>query len=146
MSIWKTKRTIQEIEEQNKDTMAEHLGIKIIEVGDDFIRATMPVDHRTKQPRGLLHGGASATLAESIGSLGTRMSMDPGSQCVGLEINANHIRSITDGTITGIARPIHMGRSTHIWDIKIHDKENNIVCVARLTMMVIEKENNKEEN
>ena len=97
----------------------------------------MPVNDRTRQPLGLLHGGASVALAESVGSLGARMTLEPGFACVGMEINANHIRSVRQGIVTGIAKPIHRGLSTQIWDVRIYDEDDNIVCVSRLTMAII---------
>lgn len=118
--------------------MAEHLGIEWVEVGDDFIRASMPVDHRTLQPYGLLHGGASCVLAETLGSIAAAMVVDPSKFfCVGIEINANHIRSVREGRVTGIASPLHLGSSTHVWDIKIYDAREKLVCVSRLTVAII---------
>jgi 1,4-dihydroxy-2-naphthoyl-CoA hydrolase len=100
----------------------------------------MPVDHRTKQPYGLLHGGASCVLAETIGSVASAMVVDPAQfQCVGLEINANHVHSATSGYVTGIARPLHLGKSTHVWDIKIYNEDEKMVCVSRLTVAIIQK-------
>ena len=100
----------------------------------------MPVDHRTKQPYGLLHGGASVALAETLGSIGSALVVDQSKfNCVGLEINANHLRSVRDGFVTGIARPIHIGASTHVWDIRITDQRDKLVCISRLTVAVIKK-------
>ncbi len=118
--------------------MADHLGIEWIEFGDNFLKARMPVDHRTKQPFGLLHGGASCVLAETLGSVGAALVVDPEKQnCVGLEINANHVRSAREGYVTGLASPIHIGASTQVWDIKIYDEREKLVCVSRLTVAVI---------
>lgn len=139
MSIWfKKDLTIADISLLGKQTMSDYIGIEWKELGEDFLKAIMPVDHRTKQPYGLLHGGASCVLAESIGSLASAMVVDHSRYyCVGLEINANHIRSARDGFVTGIARPLHIGSSTHVWDIKIYDGNEKLVCVSRLTVAVI---------
>jgi len=118
--------------------MADHLGIEWVEFGDNFLKARMPVDHRTKQPFGLLHGGASCVLAETLGSVGAALVVDPEKHnCVGLEINANHVRSAREGFVTGLASPIHIGASTQVWDIKIYDEREKLVCVSRLTVAVI---------
>ena len=141
MSIWFDKTlTVDQLHAFGPGTMSEHLGIEWQELGDDFIRATMPVDHRTKQPYGLLHGGASCVLAETIGSVASALVVDHNRyQCVGLEINANHIHSATGGRVTGEARPLHIGKSTHVWDIRIYNENGKMVCVGRLTVAVIEK-------
>ena len=121
-------------------TIAETLDIKFIETGKDFIKATMPVDHRTHQPYGLLHGGASCVLAETLGSIASGHVIDPEKFiCVGIEINANHIRSVRNGLVTGITTPIHIGNSTHVWDIKIYDEREKLVCVSRLTVAILKK-------
>ena len=123
-----------------KNTIGEFLGIEFIELGDDYIKATMPVDERTKQPYGLLHGGASVVLAETLGSIGAVLTVDPEKyQCVGLEINANHIRGVKQGLVTGIARPIHQGATTQVWDIRIYDEREKLVCISRHTVAVIKK-------
>ncbi len=137
MGIWKIETTLEKLGQVSKNTMVEHLGIKITEIGDDYIKATMPVDHRTRQPMGLLHGGASVALAETIGSIAAKLAVGREANCVGIEINANHVRSVKGGAVTGIAKPVHLGASTHVWDIRIHDEENNIVCISRLTMAVL---------
>ena len=137
MAIWKSKFSFEDIENRSKNTLSAHLGIRVTEIGDDYVKATMPVNDRTRQPLGLLHGGASVALAESVGSLGARMTLEPGFACVGMEINANHIRSVRQGIVTGIAKPIHRGLSTQIWDVRIYDEDDNIVCVSRLTMAII---------
>lgn len=141
MSIWFNKELLlSDFSQFGKGTMGEHIGIEWVELGNDFLKAKMPVDHRTKQPYGLLHGGASCVLAETIGSVASAMVIDHASfQCVGLEINANHIHSATAGFVTGIATPLHLGRSTHVWDIKIYNENEKMVCVARLTVAIIEK-------
>ncbi len=123
------------------ETMGKHIGITFSDVGPDFLRATMPVDHRTKQPYGLLHGGASCVLAETLGSVASAKVIDPDKFiCVGLEINANHVRSAREGMIvTGTCTPLHIGASTHVWDIKIHDERNKLICVSRLTVAILKK-------
>jgi 1,4-dihydroxy-2-naphthoyl-CoA hydrolase len=125
--------------EMSKNSMGDHLGIEFLEKGDDFLRARMPVDHRTKQPFGLLHGGASVALAETLGSIASVLCLDdPMKQkAVGLEINANHLRSVTDGWVYGTARPIHVGRRTHVWDIQITDENQKLVCISRLTVAIV---------
>lgn len=124
-----------------KGNMAEYVGIEITEVGENYLKARMPVDHRTKQPYGLLHGGASCVLSETLGSLGAAMVVNYEENfCVGLEINANHIRSARGGFVTGIASPIHIGRSTQVWETKIYDEQEKLVCVSRLTVAVMKKE------
>lgn len=139
MSIWFDKElSVEKLRSFNKQTMAEHLDIEWSAIGDNFIKATMPVDHRTLQPYGLLHGGASCVLAETIGSLASAMVVDHSKfYCVGLEINANHIRSAKEGRVTGIATPIHVGSSTHVWDIRILDEKEKLVCISRLTVAVL---------
>ena len=119
-------------------TINEHIGLRLIEIGPDFLRGTMPVDGRTRQPYGRLHGGASCVLAETLGSMGAALCTDPKTSfCVGLEINANHLRGVREGIVTGTARPIHIGRTTQVWDIRIEDEEGKLVCVSRLTVAVV---------
>ena len=119
--------------------MGGFLGIEVIEIGDDFIKGKMPVNERTKQPLGLLHGGASVVLAESLGSLGATFSVDQTKQyCVGLDINANHIRSVKDGFVYGVTRPLHIGRKTQVWEIIITNDKDQLVCVSRITMAVMD--------
>lgn len=139
MSIWFNKElTLSELEPLGRGTMGEHIGIKWTEVGDNYIRASMPVDDRTKQPYGLLHGGASCVLAETIGSVASAMVVDHSKfLCVGLEINANHVRSARQGIVNGIAMPVHLGANTHVWDIRIYDELEKLVCISRLTVAVI---------
>ena len=118
--------------------MAEYLSIQWTEIGDSFIKASMPVDHRTKQPYGLLHGGASCVLAETLGSVASAMVIDHTKFiCVGIEINANHIRSARQGVVIGTVTPLHLGTSTHVWDIRIHDEAGKMTCVSRLTVAII---------
>lgn len=126
------------LNEGSRGTLVEHLGIEILEVGSDLIRGRMPVDQRTHQPFGLLHGGASVALAETLGSMGASLYIDPAqAMAVGLEINANHLRAVTSGWVVGTARPIHIGRSTQVWDIRIEDERGRQTCVSRLTMAVV---------
>ncbi len=137
--IWFQKElSVELLSSLEKGTMGEHIGIEWTEVGPDFIKAKMPVDHRTRQPYGLLHGGASCVLAETIGSIASAMVVDHSKfYCVGLEINANHVRSAKDGFVTGVCKPLHLGASTHVWDIRIHDEKEKLVCVSRLTVAVL---------
>ena len=135
--IWKTPPTIEAINDMGKHSMSQHLGIEFTEVGDDYISARMPVDERTQQPFGLLHGGASCVLAETLGSVCGAMCVDHQVQMVvGLEINANHLRAVKSGYVYGTSRPIHIGRSTHVWDIRISNEKGEPVCVSRLTLAV----------
>jgi len=123
----------------SKDTMVECLGIEYTEIGDDFLKARMPVDRRTHQPLKMLHGGASVALAETLGSVASNVLIDRSKQyCVGLEINANHIRSINKGYVFGTAKAIHLGRKTHVWDIRITDEQDNLISVSRLTIAVLD--------
>ena len=139
--IWHKKDLqLQEILLLGKNTMGEFLGIEFTEVGPDFIKGIMPVNARTKQPYGLLHGGASCVLAETLGSVASALVIDQEKFiCVGLEINANHIRGVREGRVTGIATPLHIGGTTHVWDIKIHDEREKLVCVSRLTVAILKK-------
>jgi 1,4-dihydroxy-2-naphthoyl-CoA hydrolase len=139
--IWFNKDlNMEALQEMGKGNMGEHLGMEFIEIGADFLKAKMPVDHRTKQPYGLLHGGASVALAETIGSVGAALLTDPEKYyCVGLEINANHVRGVRDGFVIATATPLHVGAATQVWDIKIHDEKEKLVCVSRLTVAVLKK-------
>jgi 1,4-dihydroxy-2-naphthoyl-CoA hydrolase len=141
MSIWfKKDLTVDDLKPFGKNTMAEHIGIEWLEVGENFLKATMPVDSRTRQPYGLLHGGASVALAETIGSVAAAMVVDINEYiCVGLDINANHLRSARSGLVTGITTPIHIGGSTHVWEIKIYDENEKLVCISRLTVAILKK-------
>jgi 1,4-dihydroxy-2-naphthoyl-CoA hydrolase len=144
MGIWFRHYTPGEINGIVKNTLISHLGIEIIELGEDFLKARMPVDERTCQPRGILHGGASVALAETIGSCGANLVIDRDQYfCVGLEINANHIRPVSSGHVVGTARPLHLGRSTQVWEMLIHDAEGNLVCVSRMTNAVLKKDGSK---
>ncbi|HSJ67164.1 MAG TPA: hotdog fold thioesterase [Anditalea sp.] len=123
-----------------KDTMTSHIGIEFTEVGEDFISATMPVDDRTKQSYGMLHGGANVVLAETLGSIAANFTVDTDRQyCVGLEINANHLKSVREGFVKGTARPIHIGKKTQVWEIRITNPDDQLTCISRLTMAVLEK-------
>ena len=137
MTIWKRDWAREQGHSRRADTLVGHLDIEVVEVGEDFVRGTMPVDARTHQPFGLLHGGASVALAETLGSIAANLAVDETHYCVGLEINANHLRAVRSGHVTGTARPIHLGRSTQVWDIRIHDEQDRPVCVSRLTMAVL---------
>ena len=141
MSIWHNKDlSLQYFEHFGKQTMGEHIGIRFSEVGENYLKGTMPVDHRTIQPYGLLHGGASVALAETLGSVAAAMVIDPEQFiCVGQEINANHIRGVRSGLVTGIASPIHIGSSSHVWGIKIYDEAEKLVCISRLTVAILKK-------
>ena len=138
MPLWKQLPDLTQIERWSRATLAQTLGITITEIGDDYHKGTLPVDHRTHQPFGLLHGGASVALAETLGSLAGNLCLDPQREvAVGLEINANHLRSIKSGTVTGTARALHLGKSTQVWQIEIVDEKNRLICVSRLTLAVI---------
>jgi len=140
MTIWKSVRTLAELNSARAGTLTEHIDIEFTEIGDDFIRATMPVDSRTWQPYGLLHGGASVALAETLGSTGATMCVDAEKfQCVGQEINANHVRAARRGLVTGTARPVHLGGRSHVWIIDIVNDEGNLVCTSRLTIAIIRR-------
>jgi 1,4-dihydroxy-2-naphthoyl-CoA hydrolase len=141
MSIWFNKHvSIADFEHWGENTMGEHIGIRFTEVGEDYLVATMPVDHRTQQPYGMLHGGASVALAETIGSVGSALVIDREKfMCVGLEINANHIRSVKEGYVKAIAKPIHTGAITHVWDIKIFDERERLLCISRLTVAILKR-------
>ncbi len=137
MSLWKQTTDLDRINAWNRGCLVEHLGMQITEVGDDYLRGTMPVDGRTKQPFGLLHGGASVALAESLGSLAGNLCIEAGEMAVGLDINANHVRAVTEGFVTGTARALHVGRTTQVWEIRIEDERARLVCISRLTLAVV---------
>ena len=137
--IWKKPVDLQSLNEWHQNTMQQHIGIQFTEIGDDYIKAAMPVDNRTKQPMGLLHGGASVALAESLGSVASVLCVDPEKQTVvGLEINANHIKTAKEGFVTGITKPIHLGRSTQVWEIRIYNEAEQLVCISRITNAILE--------
>jgi 1,4-dihydroxy-2-naphthoyl-CoA hydrolase len=132
--------TLEQLNQMNRGTMGEAIGLEFTAFGDDWLEATIPVDHRTKQPAGLLHGGASVALAETLGSVASVLYIDSKKQSVvGLEINANHIRSARDGKVTGRVKAIHLGRTTHLWEIQITNPEGKLVCLSRLTVMVLDR-------
>ncbi len=134
------KPSLDQLNESGRSTLVDHLGILFTGVGDDFLEATMPVDHRTKQPMGLLHGGANVVLAETLGSVAASLTLNGAKQtCVGLEINANHLRSVREGTVTGTAKAIHLGRTTQVWEVKIHNEAQQLCCISRITMAILDK-------
>ena len=139
MSIWRVAATPGELTERGSRTLPGHLGIRIIEIGPDFLRATMPVTELTHQPYGVLHGGASVALAETVGSMAAMLCVDPGYRVLGQDINANHLRKVSSGLVTATARPFHLGRTSHVWHIEIRDEQERLVCVSRLTMAVVER-------
>lgn len=139
MSIWKKNTDLLRLNASSKDTIIALLGIEYIKIGDDFLQAIMPVDSRTHQPHGLLHGGASVVLAETLGSVAANLAAPENKVCVGLEVNANHVRSIKKGMVTGITTAIHIGYSTQIWQIEIYNERQQLVCTSRLTVAVIDK-------
>ena len=137
MRIWKKPISIELLEEAHVDSAWSLLGMEFLEVGDDFIKARVPVDARTRQPYGILHGGVSVVLAETLGSCGAAFSVEEGYRAVGLDINANHIKATTHGWVTGIARPVHRGRTTHVWQIDLTNDAGELTCVSRITMAVL---------
>jgi len=141
MSIWFNKSlSLPDLAPLGPGTMGEHLGMEWVELGPDYLVMRMPVDERTKQPYGLLHGGASCALAETVGSVASHFVIDAEKFiCVGLEINANHVRSARSGYVTAICKPVHLGASTHVWDIRIYDEREKLVCISRLTVAILKK-------
>jgi 1,4-dihydroxy-2-naphthoyl-CoA hydrolase len=140
MSIFNPGVTPESLNKLSANTMVSLLGIEFTQVGDNFIEAKMPVDARTQQPLGLLHGGASVTLAETLGSVAATCCIDNEAKyCVGLDINANHIKSVRNGYVSGITTPIHIGKRTHVWEIRIVNEQNELICISRITMAVIDK-------
>ena len=141
MPIWFSQTiSLTQLNPLGKDTMGEYLGMEWVEIGDDFLKMKMPVGKRTIQPYGLLHGGASCALAETVGSVASHLVIDTEKFiCVGLEINANHVRSVRSGFVTATCSPLHLGSSTHVWDIRIHDEAGQLVCVSRLTVAILVK-------
>ncbi|MES2282454.1 MAG: hotdog fold thioesterase [Pseudomonadota bacterium] len=137
MPIWKQAISVEALTASTANTAVSHLGIEFLEVGDDFISARLPVDHRTVQPYRLLHGGVSVVLAETLGSCGAAFAAPPGHRVVGLDINANHLKSASSGWVTGITRPVHIGRTTQVWAIEITNEAGEMVCVSRITMAVL---------
>lgn len=137
-SIWKSPATLAQLEELGRNTTSEHLGIRITEIGSDFLRGTVPVDARTVQPMGRLHGGINVVLAETLGSVAANMAVDTSKYfCVGQEINANHLRGVSKGLVTGTARAVYIGRSSQVWSIELVDDRGRLSCISRLTMAVV---------
>ncbi|WP_028865790.1 hotdog fold thioesterase [Psychromonas aquimarina] len=139
MTVWKKNTDLARINATSENTIISLLGIEYTQIGDDFIQATMPVDARTHQPHGLLHGGASVVLAETLGSVAANLAVPQERVCVGLEVNANHIRSMKKGLVTGTATAVHIGYSTQIWQIEIKNERQQLVCTSRLTVAVINR-------
>lgn len=137
-TIWKKNVTLENIRYFTKNTIVAHMGIDFIEIGQNHLSATMPVDERTRQPLGILHGGASVVLAETLGSMASHLTMDENHYTVGLEIKANHVRSVENGRVTGTVEPVHLGKTTQIWDITIKNEQDQLVCTSRLTLIVLE--------
>ncbi|MDE3046693.1 MAG: hotdog fold thioesterase [Verrucomicrobiota bacterium] len=138
--IWVHLLSLEEVNRRSKNTLSDHLNIDFVDVGDRHLTARMPVESRTHQPMGIMHGGASAALAETVASAAANYCVDQKEKvCVGLELNINHLRPVQSGFIEAIAEPLHLGRTTQVWDIKIHDSQQRLVSVARLTLAVIEK-------
>ncbi len=136
-AIWKQPVSVETLTTIHIDTAAARLGIEFLEVGDDFVRGRVPVDERTRQPVGILHGGVSVVLAETLGSCGAAYAAPAGHRAVGLDINANHLRAVSEGWVTGIARPVHIGRTTHVWQIDLRNDRGQLTCVSRITMAIL---------
>ncbi len=137
MAIWYQEPTLEKISDIARGTLVEHIGIEYLEIGEDSIRGRMPVDHRTVQPYGILHGGASVVLAETLGSVSANHCVDRTKErCVGIEINANHVRPVSSGYVYGVAKPVHIGRKTQVWEIRITDEKGSLVCISRITLAV----------
>ena len=140
MSIWFRDFPIDACNARGALCANGNMGIELLEAGEDFLRGRMPVDERTRQPAGVLHGGASVLFAETLGSWAAAFAVDPAKyHCVGLEINANHLRAVPSGWVYGTARPLHLGRTTHVWEVRITNEEDKLVCVSRITMAVLSK-------
>ena len=137
MRIWQQTVSVDILQRISQNTAVAHLGIEVLEVGDDFLSARVPVDHRTHQPYGLLHGGVSVVLAETLGSCGAGFAIPEGYSAVGLDINANHLKGVKTGWVTGVARPVHIGRSTHVWQIDLRNEAGELSCVSRITMAIL---------
>ena len=137
MRIWKKPISVDILTTGSLNTATSHLGVEFLEVGDDFITARVPVDERTCQPYGLLHGGVSVVLAETLGSCGAAYCAPEGHRAVGLDINANHLKGVTSGWVTGITRPVHIGRNTQVWQIDMHNDAGELTCVSRITMAIL---------
>lgn len=140
MPLFNPNASLEFLNKLCENTLSDHLGMEFTVLGDDYIEAIMPVNHRTHQPLGLLHGGASVALAETLGSVAATLCVDTNKQyCVGLDINANHIKSAREGMVTGRATPIHVGKKTQVWEIKIVNEQKELICISRITMAVIDK-------
>jgi 1,4-dihydroxy-2-naphthoyl-CoA hydrolase len=140
MSIWRTPASVEQLQQLSQNTLVDTIKIRVTEIGPDFVRATMPVNHTTHQPTGVLHGGASVALAETVGSLAANMCVDSRLyMCLGQEINANHLRPVSSGLVTATARPFHIGKRSHVWSIEIRDEQEKLVCISRLTMAVVDR-------
>jgi 1,4-dihydroxy-2-naphthoyl-CoA hydrolase len=141
MAIWHDPNlSIDQLQRLAENTLGGYLGMEFTEIGEDYLTCRMPVDHRTRQPYGLLHGGASVALAETVGSVGAAYVVDPGKyNAVGLEINANHVRGVREGYVTATAKPVHIGKTTQVWEIRITDERDKLVCISRLTVAIIAK-------
>ena len=135
--IWKQAVSAESLNTLHRDTAPAHLGMEFLEVGDDYITGRIPVDNRTRQPYGILHGGVSVVLAETLGSCGAAFAVPKGYRAVGLEVNANHLRSASEGWVTGTARPFHLGRTTQVWQIEMVNDKGERTCVSRITMAVL---------
>ena len=139
MGIFKESATLESLNKWSRNTLAEHLGIEFTGIGDNYLEARMPVNDHTRQPFGLLHGGASVALAETLGSVAAALCVDPTKFCVGLEINANHIKGVRDGFVKGITKPVHIGKQTQVWEIRLTNEADELVCISRITLAVLEK-------
>jgi 1,4-dihydroxy-2-naphthoyl-CoA hydrolase len=139
MRIFKESASIESLNKWSRSTLVENLGIEFTAIGDDYLEAKMPVDKRTIQPLGLLHGGASVALAETLGSVAATLCVDETRFCVGLEINANHLKGVREGYVTGIGKPVHIGKQTQVWEIRITNDAGELICISRITMAVLEK-------
>ena len=138
--IFPPNLSLEELNSWGKNTMTDFLGIEFTRIGNDFLEATMPVSHKTKQPQGLLHGGANVVLAETLGSVAATLTLDQKKQyCVGLEVNANHLRSVKEGLVRGITKPIHMGKKTQVWETKIYSEKGDLSCISRITMAIMDR-------
>lgn len=139
MAIWHKPVSLEQINLLRGDTLARHLEIEVTEIGDDYLVACMPVNNKTRQPFGVLHGGASIALAETVGSIAANLAVDENHYCVGLEVNGNHLKSVADNSVVATATAVHLGRTTQVWDIRIVDDIGKNVCISRLTMAVLRK-------
>ncbi len=136
-AIWKKPITIEHLQNVHIGTAVGQLGIEFLEIGDDFLKARVPVDCRTRQPMGILHGGVSVVLAETLGSVGAAYASPPECRAVGLEVNANHVRAVSEGWVIGMAKPLHVGRTTHVWQIEMRDEQDRLTCISRITMAIL---------